>query len=277
MQGWSFLGVPGYAFVSGQADYHYAVPLVLALLLVVGPAAPGRAGDAGRDAKGLALLLLAYAANAKNEAAVYAGLFAASWVAAAAVLHARRGGAAGLAAAARGTAAPTLLAAVLGLVPWAAWAAWKARHGVASNLHVTERATSPGLVADLVEVRLPTVLRLLADDVQMRDTCFALALLAVLAAAGVAAHRLGRRGLGVRRAEVVVALAWLAVMAMIAAAYVLTPHDFEFHMKTSVTRLLYLPHQLVVVACVLRLDALRTSRPRDAGAAPVPVAPATTA
>ncbi len=278
VQGSSFLGVPGYAFVSGQADHHYALPLVLALLLVTGPAAPGRAG--GGDARALAVLLLAYAANVKNEAAVYVGMFAACWVAAAAVLHVRRGGVRGLAAAARAATPSWLLAAATGLLPWAMWAAWKARHGVVSNLHVAERASSPELVADLLAARLPTVLRILRDDAQMRDMYWLLAALTALGGLSLLARRLGRHGVGVRRAELVVAAAWLAVMAMVVAIYVLTPHDFVFHMKTSVTRLLYLPHLLLLAACMLRLDALLRppplpeQPPPDGGPAATAVEPA---
>ena len=271
VQGWSLIGVPGYAFVSGQADYHYAVPLLLALLLVTGPAAPGREG--GGDARALAVLMLAYAANTKNEAVVYVALFAAAWAAASVVVHARCGGGRAVAGAARGARRDWLLAAALGLVPWAAWAGWKGAQGLASNLRVAERATSPDLVRELLATRLPNVLRMLGEDVQFRDTGRLALGLAALAAASAVAHRLGRRGLGVRRAEAIVAGAWLTVMALVVVVYVLTPHDYVFHMQTSVTRLLYLPHLLVFAACVLRLDALRTSRPcapRAADRAPAP-------
>jgi hypothetical protein len=271
MQGFDILGVPGYPFVSGQADYHCAVPLVLALLLVVGPAAPGRAVAAHADARAASVLLLAYAANAKNEGTVYAIALALGWLAVAAVVHARRGGRGAGIAAARAASRTWLLAVLLGLLPWALWAVWKAQHGVASNLHVAERATSPALVAELVATRLPTVLRLLVEDVQARESVWLLAALGALFAFGIAAHGVGA-GTRVRAAELAVGLAWLTVMAMIVAAYVMTPHDFVFHMQTSVTRLLYLPHLLLLAACVLRGEALLA---HGRGGDPVPAAAST--
>src|SRR4030095_9461307 len=67
----------GESYVTGQADYHYATPLALAVLALAPPAAQ-RSGP-------LAVLLAARAATTKSEGAAYvlaATLVAAAWWAA---------------------------------------------------------------------------------------------------------------------------------------------------------------------------------------------------
>lgn len=68
----------------------------------------------------------------------------------------------------------------------------------------------------------------------------------------------GKGPVAVRPREVLVGLVWFALVGLIGAVYVLTPHDLVFHMSSSMSLLpLLLPHMTLFVLCVFRLDALR--------------------
>ena len=249
---------PGFAYVSGQADYHCFVPLALAMLVLAVPVATAAYGNhrAVEDHRSLVVLLLAYAACTKSEGTAFAALFAGSWLAWSAVRCARLRGLRALVAAIPAARTLWIFAGLCGLLPVALWAIFKALHGMGSNLHLLERATTPGLLGELLSARLPTVLRSVRDNGQMQDTYGLLIVLLALVACSVVLRFFGKRSVGTRRAEALAALAWLVVVVLICMTYVLTPHDYLFHMQTSVTRLLFFPHLIVFVLCVFRLDVL---------------------
>jgi hypothetical protein len=246
----------GFAYVSGQADYHCSLPLLLAMLVLGTPRTAVPAETAAGHAPFVALMLASTAAT-KSEGTIYALLFAAALLGWHGLVALRRGGLRGPFAVAAGQRSTWLVTAVFGLLPWFLWARFKAAHGMGSNLKLFERATTPGLLQELLSTRLPTVLDTMWNDPQLQQTKWWLVALAVLAAVSLLLRAIGARGAGLRACEPVQAAAWLAVLALIATTYVLTPHDYVYHMTTSLTRLLFLPTQMVFVLVVFRLDALR--------------------
>ena len=252
-------GVPGVVlgelYVSGQADYHYAMPLALAVLLLCPPF-----GGAGRP---LAVLLAARAAAVKNEgtALVAAGLALCALVGGWRWLRARPRPRWRDLPAARRTEVVAGLAALL--LPAAMWGLWKHLHGVSGDLHLGARALTPGLLATALAERAGPVLRLMGEQALANGLHWLLLAWVVLAAAGVWLGRATASGAGWMRAEAAVAVAALAVCAAAFATYVLSPHDVGWHVSTSAGRVLFLPQLLLFALCLFRCEALRRARGGD--------------
>jgi hypothetical protein len=265
-QGWCIIS-PGFSYISGQADYHYAVPLLLACVLLW---PPRRLGDTAMSAvsprAGPVILLLAYAANMKSESAIYVALLVAAIAAWWCVRPFVRSPRPEPSVPWRGALPAGAIALLLGLVPWALWAVFKTQNGLASNLQLAQRATTPGLLLQSLTERLPAIANRVMTDPQTMETATMLTVLGVLAGASVLVRLAGRRNVGIGAAEVAMGLLWIVLMVLIGLVYVLTPHDFLYHMETSITRLSYFPHQVVFLLCVLRIEALWAAlRPNQAG------------
>ncbi|MGE3175368.1 MAG: hypothetical protein AB7O97_22275 [Planctomycetota bacterium] len=229
----------GFGYVSGLADQHYATPLVLALLALL-------AGE-GRALWPFAIAMLTYAACTKNEATAYTAALGAA-VAAAWVLRHRRA----LRMAARDLAvlrAPAVLAFALGVLPMVCWRLYSRAQPIPGGLNLDRQVT---MLPELLAARAPTVLRFFFERHLLAGAHWLLLAWVLLAAAGALRRR--RPGLG--RADALLLAALLAVHALIAVTFVLTPHDYVMHMQMALGRLLALPQLLLCALCALRLRHL---------------------
>ena len=247
---------PGFSFVSGQADYHCSLPMLLAMLVLGTPRSTVPIVDVEGHAPFVALMLAAAAAT-KNEGTIYAILFTLMlclWFGLSALRCEGWRGAVGSVSRLRVT---WLLAATLAVLPWWGWAHFKATHGIGSNLHIFDRATAPGLLNELLASRLPTVLETMWDDPQLQLTQWVIVALLALVVISLGLRAGGVCGIGMRTCEPLQAGACVLVLSLIALTYVLTPHDFVYHMATSLTRLMFFPMQMVFVLVIFRFDAIR--------------------
>jgi len=267
-------GVPSFVigdpYVSGQADYHYALPLALAVLALAPPS--------GASGRAIAALLAARAAAVKNEGMLYVFVALALWLGAAAWRRLRahpRPRWRDVVPRLRGPVVGAVLALAL---PTLLWSVWKRSHGVAGGLHLAERVMTRGLLWDALAERTRVVLSFLTGELAANWTLWLLAAWVLLLGAGAVVGR-AASGTGWGRHETMVALALLGACGMVFMTYVLSPHDAEFHMRTSARRVLFFPHLLAFVLCVFRLEALQRAHRALASAAPAPTAtvPATPA
>lgn len=246
-----------YSYVSGIADPHYAMPLILVMAACCAPGPTNRA---------FAALMLAFAANVKNEAAVYVTLILAATAVVRLLLPAVRGHRQDVAKALSTSIRQLALGLTLGLAPWLAWSAYRWIHGIAERDGVMA-ALMDGrtFFANLPDRALP-ILSYFMDSYMFRRAPIILAALVL-----VALFRRMRRGSpdpGSRTRPVHGYLWVVFVMlnALIFLPYVVTPWDLALHLGTSAGRLLLLPFLILVLILTeeTRLTILRFASPSDA-------------
>src|SRR5262245_42923489 len=254
----------GEGYVTGQADYHYAVPLALAVLALASPlAGSGRA---------IAVLLAARAAAVKNEGMLYVFCTLLLWLAVAAWRWLRARPRPQWRDALPRLHGPVVGAVLALLLPTLLWGVWKRSHGVSGGLHLAERIMTPGVAWHAFAERSGVVLSYLASQMVDNWTHWLGVAWLLLSCAGAIVGRAAATGFGWRRHEPLVAGALLGACGIVCMTYVLTPHDVVMHMKTSALRVLVFPHLLVFVLCVFRLEALLAAH-RGLQAAPPAASP----
>ncbi len=245
-------GVPSVVFaqnyISAQADYHYVTPIVLAALLLTTPGGP--------CCVPLVLVLLARAAVTKNEGMAYVG--------GAVLLAVGHGAWCWWRSRARPPAALLMqrhgrsiaFALLVGVGPPLVWGVWKRLHGVTGGLHLADRVMQPAILWPALAERSGTVAVILMEHMHANGTTWLAIAWLVLASVASYMGRGAGGGSRWRRHELVNLLGFTGAVGVVFATYVLTPHDVVYHMDTSAHRVLFLPHLLVFLACVFRLDAL---------------------
>jgi hypothetical protein len=244
------------AYVNGYADNHYALPLMLAALALV-----GGAGRADGVSPAVAVLLAGFAVNVKNEALLFCLAGLAVW----ALLRApwRRPRAddawrAGVARALTGSRARSCLApALLGAAPVLLWAGFKARYGITDVLQPARALQDPCGAGRQCLARLPEILRTIGGMHVAKMTPLLLMVALLLLLFRVRAGREGRAtGPLLRRPEVCL-LGWFAAIhALLGVIFGLTPFDPTWHLGTALDRLLMLPMLLVAGLIILLAEAL---------------------
>jgi len=225
-----------YSYVSGIADPHYAAPL---LLFMAAWCIPG----AGNPA--FMALMLAFAANMKNESAVYVILAVsviAAWYVFRPLLRGRRQD---LAAALAGKTGPIALGLVLGFVPWLTWSVYRCVHGIAERDQVMARlADGHTFFANLSGRALP-ILAYFAENYAHRRAHLLLAVLILLV---VFRHLRGRETAERRACRYrYLWVVFLVLNGLVFLPYVVTTWDLGFHLGTSAGRLLLLPFLVLIL------------------------------
>jgi hypothetical protein len=219
-------------YLNGYADNHYAMPLMLAALLLFN----GRREDLGGG-----LLLALFALNVKNEAAVYVAVGGVIWWG----WHRRQG-------ISESVSFRALIGVwALGVVPFVLWALFKFSYGIAGDLHLSANLSHP----------LESGGRALGHLAQICITLAAtyfdsrLLVIPVLAIVIALVHRrlLGQGGLW-NPQEKMLGLLFFVVNTMIVAVYALTPYDVSWHMDSSIDRLVVLPALVAVALLVCALE-----------------------
>jgi hypothetical protein len=224
-----------YDYVSGMADRHYATPLML-VSLATSPLA-------GPTSWPLLAILAAYAANTKNEAAVYVLILCLAWSTHIAIRRTFD------VTAARRELPALAFAVLLGFIPLVAWRVYSASHMIPGGLALDEQV---GSLATRIAERLPTVAEhLLFRLHQAGATWMAIALTTL---AGIGSLKARQRILSPHELSVVAAS--ITVCALICLVFVLTPHDYVLHMNMAMARLAVLPTLLLGAAAVVRLARL---------------------
>ena len=228
-----------YSYVSGIADPHYAMPLVLMLY----GACPGK----GKTPLVFTAVMTAFAANVKNEGAVYAGLAIA---AAAAIVTVRK---------TRKTETRILLTArrarqlapgfLLGIVPWCLWLTYRIANGIKERDRVIEKIFDLRALVSNLPGRLRPIAEYFAENYAVRRAPLFAAIIILL----MLIRRLsGRRsGASPETAGHLPGL-WIvfaAVNLCVFLPYTVTPLDLSYHLGTSAGRLLMFP--FLVLALIL--------------------------
>jgi hypothetical protein len=232
-------------YVNGMADAHYIILLVAALLLISVPQK--------RDGP-LLVLLLVSSANFKNESTLYALVFSAVLVGAW-LLRPRQSLTTGTPAWQPGRQESLILA--LGVLPLFLWSAFKALHRIEGDFPLLASLMNPAHLANLFRERALVVMDAIAGF-YVRNY----ALLVILLLLAVNVIRLGlrlRTGQNLWRLRPCEHLAWFCFFmlnALIFAVYIATPHQVQWHLDTSASRLLHLPYLILLVLCVLAADVL---------------------
>jgi len=231
------MGIALPAYLNGYADNHYAMPLMLAALVLFRPL-PGEGGSA------LAGLMAVFALNLKNESAMYVFVgvaFWAVWWVLRDVKRVRerlgqcRFSSCGLAI------------LLLGAIPFLLWSLFKAVHGLEGDLHLSSRLTDPAALAQGVE-RVSTILEAMGI---VHNRMFTPALLGITVALSIWRCLLSRREHGEVGAllsleERALWVLLLLIHLLIFAVYALTPYNVWWHLGTSLDRLLVLPVLILV-------------------------------
>jgi hypothetical protein len=245
---WAFavpvMGIAFKSYVNGYADNHYAMPLMLAALLAF-----QSRKDAGEFA--LAGLFAAYALNVKNESALYvfAGLIL--W----AFFRYIKGGLLSLRLGGSTCGWGVLL---LGLMPFMLWAMFKISHGIKGDMQLLSRLLHPvDSVAICVE-RAPHIFNAMGIAYCVNRAHILLAvvlLLNVLHAVSVRQVKSGSVRMICFEERVFGALL-LTVNFMIFAVYAMTPYDVDWHLETSVSRLIVLPVLMLIPLLIIAVEKL---------------------
>ena len=244
-----------FGYVSGYADHHCAIALVLALAVL--------SLRSRRRHMPLFVLLLAYAGNAKNEGTGYVILLGALVFAAAMVTIWRR-------PRMRGVLQPALLRSLLpGIVlfalPVALWWTFKGIHGIHNRYNLVERFGDAGSVLQLLGERSSTIGAWFLDYYSSGAIPMVLATIVLLL---ILRLRLGRRCVRAAPGCAHGLLLWgafLAVNCLIFLVFAMTPEDVTWHLRTAGDRLLFLPHILLFLIAVFEVQRLVRLLPPLAG------------
>jgi len=232
------MGIALPSYLNGYADNHYAMPLMLAALLVFRPA----------DSSGcvvLAGLLLAHALNMKNESAIYVLIGLAYW----GILWWRREGRPDWAALRRGILKrPNAGVLLLGAVPFLLWMAYKIIHGIEGDLHLASHLLYPMMAFVLHIERAPAILRAMGIVHWQMYSPLLLGVVVALTAWGrvLAGREGGHTTELLTREERSVWGVLVLTHALIFSVYALTPYHIGWHLGTSVDRLLLFPFLILV-------------------------------
>ena len=230
------IALPNY--LNGYADNHYAMPLMLAALLVFRP-------TVGAGGTVLAGLLVAHALNVKNESATYVLVGLAYW----GILWWRRESRPQWAALTRNLLErPNVGMALIGALPFLLWTAYKAIHGIEGDLNLASRLLYPMMIVVLYVERAPAILRAMGI---VHGRMFSLLLLGVTIALTGWGYLLASRERGLEKKLLTYEerSLWgvlLLTHFLIFTVYALTPYDVWWHLGTSVDRLLLLPFLILV-------------------------------
>lgn len=222
-----------YDYMSGMADRHYATPLLIGAL-AVHPRGWNRTVP-------FFSLMLAYAANVKNEASVYvAGLLLATAI----ILAIRRRAEWRTILHERGA---LMLAGALGIAPLLMWKLYARSQAIPGGLGLWQQITN--LPSRLTE-RLGTVLEHVALGLHASGATWAAGAIVLLGSLGIARHR----RLGFTGHEAALFAATFSILAMVVGVFVLTPHDYVLHMNMAMSRLTVLPTCVLGALAVGRLS-----------------------
>lgn len=246
-----------YSYVSGIADPHYAMPLIL---FMAACCIPGAANPA------FLALMLALAANMKNEASVYVVLL----LAAIAGVRLRRllcrGRKDDAATASAGNLASLWFGLAVGFAPWLAWSAYRCIHGIEERDRIIALLfDGHTFFANLPHRALP-ILSYFLDNYMFRHAPVLLAALLLIVffrrlrcrvPAGVSEETHRHRYLW---------LVFAVLNVLVFLPYVVTTWDLALHLATSAGRLLLLP--FLVLILVLIEEVRRTISCFDSPPAP---------
>ena len=252
-----------YSYVSGLADNHYIIAAVILLIALGSRAWP-------EEAAFLALMLV-FVAGVKNEGKIYAGFLLAAGAAwwtfqAAKNAWGRRPPEESTpdtppAERYAETAKACLLAVLLGVVPIVMWQLFCGQHGIVNPVQIVQRLAHGAATSSSVTDRLPLVWSYVAEYCRFQrvDCVAGILLLLVLLRMSIRSRtHLPMLSLGKHEAIVWAALA-VSGFAIV-AAYLVTPLDCEFHLRTSAGRLLLLPRLLMYVLVFYAAEVLWSAR-----------------
>lgn len=230
----AFLSQETLPYLSGNADNHYIVTLVLSGLALILPAGKGKFY--------IFVLLLSCAAATKLEGTVYGLMLGAValiwWSVWRFGKRARPEG---------GSARRIVWVLLLFALPLALWSLFKWLHSIEGNLHLEKQV--PEFAARLGD-RWESIADSFLYSFDRLNSLVVIGAIGVLFLADLAVRRRFRVG----RAEILTAIAFLAVNVLIFVTYVLTPEKIHWHLATSAGRLLLLPHLLLSLWVLFRLD-----------------------
>ena len=243
-----------YSYLSGFADNHYIMPLVLFFFLLSLPEK--------RRHIPLLMLLVVYAANMKNEGKMYAILICAG---AAAFWFARR--LAGRRAAADSGAGeagrwerwgkPAIWGLALGALPLVLWESFKNACGIANPVGIVRKLADVDRLWRLLAERAGVVSDYMIGFYDFKGAPYVIALILLLLVWRVLLHRRqSSPALRVRPHEGAALLLFAACNVFAFLAYVVTPLDLKFHLGTSAGRVLFLPYMALLLLAVYGAEAL---------------------
>ena len=245
-----FIGVvvfdrESYSYVSGYADNHYTIAIMLALLVM--------ASVELIEGLPMVLLLLSFAAATKNEGMLYAGLIVVL-ILIVALRHWRFSGLMEFLVRQKRIVLWFLL---VGILPTAFWQVFRLAHHVQNDLHLGTRLGDIGLMSQLLRQRGVTVAVFIGDFYITKGALYLVALILML--------KLWRCRNSLRYAAVWSKnqaherLAWIVfavAQAFVFVVYVATPQEIDFHLSTSATRLQFFPFMLLLLIGLYNADAL---------------------
>lgn len=226
------LGVAAPQYVNGYADNHYALPLALAALLAFNPRAAVGGGV-------LAVLLVGAAINSKNEALPYAVLGAVLW----GCLTIYRTGVPHVKVTAQRLRLNAGAVLFLAVAPVLLWTIFKAVHDIEGDLHLSRLVTDPVASLSMILQRVPIVLGTMRVVYAAHYAHVVLGMVLVLTLwEHLLASRSDRGALHLLSVEeqvlwTIFVLAHLLVLLV----YGLTPYDVNWHLVTSLDRVLIFP------------------------------------
>ncbi len=191
-------------------------------------------GDGDRRSLALAAIMLAGTASVKNEGLMAAVVLLAV---AGAIAWRRRLDLRGF-----GIAAGAVVAAIL------PWRLWLAANGIEGDMPVSKTITDPGYMLDRTD-RIRPAFEAIARELADQDRWLYLLPLAALAVTASLVFDLGRRLAGFYLA------AFGLVWAGLVWSYWISPNPLEWHLGTSVNRVIALP-MLICLAAALHLSGL---------------------
>ena len=245
---WAFavpvMGIAFKSYVNGYADNHYAMPLMLAMLLAF-----KKRVDEGELL--LAGLMTAFALNIKNESALYVLTGLALW----ALFRYIKGG---LPTLRLGRSACGWSIFVLGLLPFILWAMFKMSYGIKGDMHLSSRLLHPVDSVAVCLERAPHILNALGIVYRIMRAHILTAVILLLNVLHMVSVRRDKSGTA-RVITVEERIFWamlLTVNLMIFAVYAMTPHDVDWHLGTSVGRLVILPVLMLIPLLVCAVEKL---------------------
>jgi len=237
------MGISLPAYLNGYADNHYAMPLMLGMLLLFQKEC--YTGDWC-----LAGLMVAFALNTKNEVTLYLLMGSAVWL-----LYLKLKNRLTLGNLKPDTCGWGII--TLGLLPFVLWFGFKAIHGIEGDLHLSSRLLNPYSSIMLCLQRAPDILRAMRI-VHMQIYSHALLGIVVLVTAWRGYLRRGNKINGplISLEERFVWVLFLIVNIMIFTVYGLTPYDVNWHLGTSINRLILFPGLIVIVLLINAVERI---------------------
>ncbi len=249
MRGWHSLSawalslavmqVAALAYVDGYADNHYAMPLMLAAMLIFQERGCGLS---------LAVLLATFAINIKNEAIFYV---VAGVPISLIYMWQRRPMLPDIDAEGR----RSFFVALPGIVAYVLWGYYKFILDIHGDLHLASRLFAPIQSLQLIWHRLPLIFEYVFQSPravhlgELLGICFLLAIWHSLSSA-----RAKRSAFSV--ADILLWIYFSMVCGMIVTVYGITPYNLQWHLATSLERLLFFPLLLIITLVISLLEGV---------------------